>query len=200
MYVHKFNHICYDIDVITCVFFSDLFYLFDIIYKKSCNMANKRFSTHGYRKYVFLFMSSDMTPNFIDRSLLRRKHVPSKSQSSASSSLTTGKRASSVSSQKIVKRQKTYNNFSSVCDAPLDAYSIIQNKLLLALLSETKCEACDKKWNGKLYMNKREGLFVILSFECNYCNNKIYLSEYQFDHISARILLFTHLLFLIFRF
>jgi hypothetical protein len=49
---------------------------------------------------------------------------------------------------------------------------------LLSLLSKTKCESCDKQWNGKLHMNKREGLFVILSFECDYCNNKIWISEY----------------------
>jgi len=123
--------------------------------------------------------------NFIDRRRSFGENLPTRSRSSISkasitpsSSATTSKRTLSVSSQKIVKRQKTYNNSSSVCDAPLDAYSIIQNQSLLSLLSKTKCETCDKQWNGKLHMNKREGLFVIFSFECDYCNNKIWISEY----------------------
>jgi hypothetical protein len=149
-------------------------------------MANKRRSKHGFKKYVFFHLRTVIKlPNFIYRRLWREKNLRSKSKPSVStvpstslSSSTTTKRTLSVSSQKIVKKQKTYNNTSSACDAPLDAYSIIQNKLLLSLLSKTKCEVCDKKWKGKLRMNKREGLFVLLSFECNYCNNKICLSEY----------------------
>jgi hypothetical protein len=108
----------------------------------------------------------------------RSRSSISKAPTTSSSPVITSKRTLSVSSKKIVKRQKTYNNSSSAADAPLDAYSIIQNQLLLSLLSKTKCELCDKQWNGKLHMNKREGLFVILSFECDYCNNKIQIGEY----------------------
>jgi len=154
-------------------------------------MPHKRNSKRGYRKYVFSFTYSHKIPNSIcksrswaknlrpkSKSTVSKSPLPSKQQLPSSSSTTTNKRTLSVSSQKIVKRQKTHNTTSSVCDAPLDAYSIIQNQLLLALLSKTKCESCNKQWNGKLHMNKREGLFVILSFECDYCNNKICLSEY----------------------
>lgn len=134
---------------------------------------------------LFLYTMTIKISNFIDRRRLLVKNLHARSKSSIStatttpsSTATTSKRTLSVSSQKIIKRQKTYNNLSSVGDAPLDAYSIIQNQSLLSLLSKTKCETCDKQWNGKLHMNKREGLFVILSFECDYCNNKICLSQY----------------------
>ena len=150
-------------------------------------MPNKRHLKHGYRKYVFSLRSHKMS-NSIGRSQLYKRNLSSKSKSTepkppsqqvtSSSTTTSNKRTSSVSSKKIIKRQKTYNKTSSVCDAPLDAYSIIQNQLLLSLLSKTKCESCNKQWNGRLQMNKREGLFVILSFKCDYCNNIISLSEY----------------------
>jgi hypothetical protein len=149
-------------------------------------MGNKRRAKLSYRYYLFSYIPMTIKiPNFIDRHRRRGENLHRGSKSSistavttTSSSETTSKRTLSVSSQKIAKRQKTYNIVSSVGSAPLDAYSIIQNQSLLSLLSKTKCETCDKQWNGKLHMNKREGLFVILSFECDYCNNKICLSEY----------------------
>ncbi|CAF4008459.1 unnamed protein product, partial [Rotaria sordida] len=92
---------------------------------------------------------------FVDRVRPRIKNLRSKSKPSASevpatsaSISTTNKRTLSTSSQKIVKKQKTYNNLSSDSDVPLDAYSIIQNNLLLKLLSKTKCELCEKQWDA----------------------------------------------------
>ncbi|CAF5128209.1 unnamed protein product, partial [Rotaria sp. Silwood1] len=110
---------------------------------------------------------------------LRSKSEPSASEvpSTSASSSTTNKRTLPTSSQKIVKKQKTYSNLPSDSDVPLDACSIIQNNLLLTLLSKMKCALCEKQWDGKMHTNKREGLFVILSFECRFCNNKISINS-----------------------
>lgn len=81
-----------------------------------------------------------------------------------------------ASSLKIDKKATSYNKFPSTCDASLDVYSVIQNRLLVSFLSKTKCELCEKQWNGNVQMNKREGLFIILSFQCSYCKNIIVLS------------------------
>ncbi|CAF2828095.1 unnamed protein product [Rotaria sp. Silwood2] len=131
-----------------------------------------------------LWSTNDAQSTFIDRVRPRIKNLRSKSKSSESevpttsaSSSTTSKRTLSTSSLKIIKKQKTYSNLSSDSDVPLDAYSIIQNNLLLSLLSKTKCALCEKQWDGKMHMNKREGLFVILSFECRFCNNKISINS-----------------------
>jgi hypothetical protein len=168
-------------------------------------MPNKQ---HGYRKYVFSFTCNHKMPNSFDRSRSWAKNLHGKSKSTipkpssqsnqqtpSSSSTAGNKRTSSVSIKKLVKRQKTYNQTSTVSDAPLDAYSIIQNELLLSLLSKTKCECCYKQWNGKLQMNKREGLFVILSFECSNCNNEIRLSTDMF-YIRQESRIFISIFFL----
>ncbi|CAF3595071.1 unnamed protein product, partial [Rotaria socialis] len=58
-------------------------------------------------------------------------------------------------------------------NVPLDGYSIIQNQMLFALICKTNCEVCGSRWNGKMNINKREGLFLILSFQCSTCQNII---------------------------
>ncbi|CAF5189176.1 unnamed protein product, partial [Rotaria sp. Silwood1] len=40
-------------------------------------------------------------------------------------------------------------------------------------MSKTNCEDCGKRWNGTMNIKKREGLFLILSFECSSCKNTI---------------------------
>ncbi|CAF4701676.1 unnamed protein product, partial [Rotaria sp. Silwood2] len=45
--------------------------------------------------------------------------------------------------------------------------------MLHSLMCKTNCEGCGKRWNGTLNINKREGLFLILSFQCSTCQNII---------------------------
>ncbi|CAF4701620.1 unnamed protein product [Rotaria sp. Silwood2] len=45
--------------------------------------------------------------------------------------------------------------------------------MLHSLMCKTNCEGCGKRWNGTLNIYKREGLFLILSFQCSTCQNII---------------------------
>ncbi|CAF1660373.1 unnamed protein product, partial [Adineta ricciae] len=86
------------------------------------------------------------------------------------------KRSSSASQQKIIKKKKldlSSTSSNSNINIPMDGYTIIQNQILFSLMSKTNCEACGNHWNGTMNINKREGLFLIICFQCSSCANKI---------------------------
>ncbi|CAF4350274.1 unnamed protein product, partial [Rotaria sp. Silwood2] len=98
----------------------------------------------------------------------------STSQATTSNSSTTLKRSSLPSHEKITKRVKSDVSLtSSSSNVPMDSYTILQNQVLFSLMSKTNCEDCGKRWNGTMNIKKREGLFLILSFECLSCKNTI---------------------------
>ena len=59
----------------------------------------------------------------------------------------------------------------------MDGYTIIQNQILFSLMSKTNCEACGNPWNGTMNISKREGLFLIICFQCLSCANKITIGK-----------------------
>ncbi|CAF4076827.1 unnamed protein product, partial [Rotaria sordida] len=89
---------------------------------------------------------------------------------------TSSKRSSLPSHQKITKRTKldiTSTPANSNSNVPMDGYTILQNQVLFTLMCKTNCEGCGNRWNGTININKRDGLFVILSFHCSSCTNTI---------------------------
>ncbi|CAF2788287.1 unnamed protein product [Rotaria sp. Silwood2] len=56
-------------------------------------------------------------------------------------------------------------------NVPMDGCSIIQNQVLFSLMCNTNCEGCANPWSGMMNINKREGLFLILSFRCSIYQN-----------------------------
>ena len=72
----------------------------------------------------------------------------------------------------------TSTTSKSDSNIPMDGYTIIQNQMLYSLMCKTNCEACGRRWCGELNINKREGLFFILSFECSTCKNIITVGKY----------------------
>ncbi|CAF4668239.1 unnamed protein product, partial [Rotaria sp. Silwood2] len=108
-------------------------------------------------------------------SSLRSKNI-STAQTTASNLTTSSIRSSLPSQQKITKKTKldiASTSSKSDSNVPLDGYSIIQNQMLFAFVCKTNCEVCGSRWNGKMNINKREGLFLILSFQCSTCQNII---------------------------
>ncbi|CAF1352682.1 unnamed protein product [Rotaria sordida] len=92
------------------------------------------------------------------------------------SNLSTSSKRSLPSRQKITKRTKldiTSTSANSNSNVPMDGYTILQNQVLFTLMCKTNCEGCGNRWNGTININKREGLFVILSFHCSSCTNNI---------------------------
>lgn len=90
------------------------------------------------------------------------------------------KRSSYASQQKITKKRKldiTSTSLNSDSNVPIDGYTIMQNQMLFSLMSKTHCAGCGNRWNGTMNISKREGLFVILSFQCLSCLNKITIGE-----------------------
>ncbi|CAF1154630.1 unnamed protein product [Rotaria sordida] len=89
---------------------------------------------------------------------------------------TSSKHSSFPSRQKITKRIKldiTSTSENSNSNVPMNGYTILQNQMLFSLMCKTNCQSCKNRWNGEMNINKREGLFVILSFQCLSCNNTI---------------------------
>ncbi|CAF4080776.1 unnamed protein product [Rotaria sordida] len=83
------------------------------------------------------------------------------------SNLSTSSKRSLPSRQKITKRKKldiTSTSANSNSNVPMDGYTILQNQVLFTLMCKTNCEDCGNRWNGTINIKKREGLFVILSF------------------------------------
>ena len=109
-----------------------------------------------------------------------RSNAISTLQTTTSNSSTSLKRSSYASQQKITKKTKldiTSTSLNSNSNVPMDGYTIVQNQILFSLMSKTNCEACGSHWNGTMNINKREGLFVILSFQCSSCTNKITIGK-----------------------
>jgi hypothetical protein len=71
----------------------------------------------------------------------------------------------------------TSTSVNSNSNVPMDGYTILQNQVLFTLMCKTKCERCDNRWNGTIDINKREGLFMILSFQCSSCSNSINIGK-----------------------
>ncbi|CAF3486716.1 unnamed protein product [Rotaria sp. Silwood1] len=95
-------------------------------------------------------------------------------QTTISNLSTSSKRSSLPSQQKIMKRTKlNITSTSANSNVPMDGYTILQNQVLFTLMCKTNCEGCGNRWNGTININKREGLFVILSFQCSSCTNII---------------------------
>ena len=95
--------------------------------------------------------------------------------------LTTSSIHSSLPSQQKIKK-KTKLDISSApsksdSNVPLDGYSIIQNQALFSFMCNTNCKGCGNRWNGMMNINKREGLFLILSFQCSICQNIITIGK-----------------------
>jgi hypothetical protein len=108
----------------------------------------------------------------------------------ASNVSTSSKRSSLPSQQKITKRTKlditsTSANSNSNSDLPMDGYTILQNQILFTLMCKTNCEKCGNRWNGKININKREGLFLILCFQCSSCGNTITIGKYLLRTIEV---------------
>ena len=102
----------------------------------------------------------------------------STSQAITSNSSTILKHSSLPSHEKITKRVKSDVSLtSSNSNVPMDGYTILQNQVLFSLMSKTSCEDCGKRWNGTMNITKREGLFLILSFECLSCKNIINIGK-----------------------
>jgi ribosomal protein L44E len=88
------------------------------------------------------------------------------------------KRPSYASEQKITKKTKLdITSTSSNSNVPIDGYTILQNQMLFSLMSKTNCQGCGNRWNGTININKREGLFMILSFQCSSCKHAITIGE-----------------------
>ncbi|CAF4243315.1 unnamed protein product, partial [Rotaria sordida] len=93
---------------------------------------------------------------------------------------TSSKRSPLPSQQKIMKRTKldiTSTSANPNSNVPMDGYTILQNQVLFTLMCKTNCEGCGNRWNGTININKREGLFVILSFQCSSCTNIITIGK-----------------------
>ncbi|CAF3884014.1 unnamed protein product, partial [Rotaria sp. Silwood1] len=111
----------------------------------------------------------------MEASSLQSKNI-STTQTTTSNLTTSSTRSSLPSQQKIKNKTKldiTSTSSKSYSKVPLDRYSIIQNQVLLSLIFKTNCEACRNRWSGNMNINKREGLFLILSFQCSICQNII---------------------------
>ncbi|CAF1612010.1 unnamed protein product [Rotaria sp. Silwood1] len=111
----------------------------------------------------------------MEASSLQSKNI-STTQTTTSNLTTSSTRSSLPSQQKIKKKTKldiTSTSSKSYSKVPLDRYSIIQTQVLLSLIFKTNCEACRNRWSGNMNINKREGLFLILSFQCSICQNII---------------------------
>ncbi|CAF1680898.1 unnamed protein product, partial [Rotaria magnacalcarata] len=111
----------------------------------------------------------------IEISSLQLKNI-STAQTTTSNLTTSSIRSSLPSQQKITKKTKLDTPSTSSkpdSNVPLDGYSTIQSQMLFALICKTNCEVCGSRWNGKMNINKREGLFLILSFQCSTCQNII---------------------------
>ncbi|CAF4197707.1 unnamed protein product [Rotaria sordida] len=97
-------------------------------------------------------------------------------QTATSDLSTSSKRSSLPSQQKITKRIKldiTPTSSNSNSNVPLDGYTIVQNPVLFSLMCQTNCRGCGNRWSGIMNIKKREGLFVILSFQCSSCKNTV---------------------------
>ncbi|CAF5008141.1 unnamed protein product [Rotaria sp. Silwood1] len=89
--------------------------------------------------------------------------------------------ASSLQSKNISTTQTTTSNLTtSSTRSSLPSQQKIKNKTKLDITStssksysKTNCEACRNRWSGNMNINKREGLFLILSFQCSICQNII---------------------------
>ena len=102
----------------------------------------------------------------------------STSQATTSNSSTTLKHSSLPSHEKITKRmQLDISLTSSNSNVPMDGYTILQNQVLFPLMNKTSGEDCGKRWNGTMNIKKREGLFLILSFEYLSCKNIINIGK-----------------------
>ncbi|CAF3053373.1 unnamed protein product, partial [Rotaria sp. Silwood2] len=105
-----------------------------------------------------------------------QSNITSTLRTTTSNPSTSSKRSSLPSKQKITKRIKldiTSTSANSNSNVPMDGYTILQNQVLFTLMCKTNCEGCGNRWNGTININKREGLFVILSFQCSSCKNTI---------------------------
>jgi hypothetical protein len=112
------------------------------------------------------------------RSSARPLPTSTSQTTTSSNSSTTLKRSSLPSHEKIAKRMKSDVSLtSSNSNVPMDGYTIIQNQVLFSLMGKTNCEGCRKHWNGIMDIEKREGLFLILSFQCSSCRNIINIGK-----------------------
>ena len=101
-------------------------------------------------------------------------------QKTTSNLTTTSKRSSLPSQQKITKRMKLdipSTSSNSTSNVPMDGYTIVENQVLFSLMCKTNCQGCGIRWSGIMNINKREGLFVILSFQCPSCENTITIGK-----------------------
>ncbi|CAF4026645.1 unnamed protein product [Rotaria sp. Silwood2] len=97
-------------------------------------------------------------------------------QTTISNSSTSLKRLSLPSQQKITKRTKldiTSTSSNSTSNVSMDGCTTLQNQVLFSLMCKTNCEGCGNRWSGTMDINKREDLFLILSFQCSSCTNTI---------------------------
>ncbi|CAM4845959.1 unnamed protein product [Rotaria magnacalcarata] len=124
------------------------------------------------------------TRRFSSGQLTRQRQLPAKSSSSVTSkidaraAITTASsvRQSLPSKEKIEKNKKINdvpNQTRSDENLPMDGYTIIQNQILHSLMRRTKCQGCGNVWNGAMTAKKREGLFLMLCFECAACKKVI---------------------------
>jgi hypothetical protein len=90
---------------------------------------------------------------------------------------TSSKRSSLPSQQKITKRIKLDTTSTSNSNVPMNGYTIVQNQVLFCLMSKTRCGDCGNCWNGTMNINKREGLFFSLLFQCSSCGNSVNIGK-----------------------
>ncbi|CAF1518925.1 unnamed protein product, partial [Rotaria sordida] len=136
-------------------------------------MANKRktkrCSTRAATKRIRKNLQSIQTSSL-------QSNIKSTIQTTTLDLSTSSKHSSLPSQHKIMKRTKldiTSTLSNSDSNMPMDGYTILQNQVLFTLMCKTNCEGCGNRWNGTININKREGLFVILSFQCSSCTNII---------------------------
>ncbi|CAF4782972.1 unnamed protein product [Rotaria sp. Silwood2] len=76
--------------------------------------------------------------------------------------------ASSLQSKNISTTQTTTLNLTTS-----STRSSLPSQEKITKKNETNCEACGNRWSGNMSINKREGLLLILSFQCSICQNII---------------------------
>ena len=120
--------------------------------------------------------------------MARQKQLAAKSASSVTSKIdaraaittATSVRQSLPSKEKLEKNKKINdvpNQTRSDENLPMDGYTIIQNQILYSLMRQTKCQGCGNVWNGVMATKKREGLFLLICFECVACKKAITIGK-----------------------
>lgn len=151
-------------------------------------------SNKNMKRYVIISFHSDIlfiyvllrcsrrisTKRMVQKRSVEKPSAKPRAPTIASRATTSSTDLSLPSRQKLPKQptqNRTAISSASYSNTPMDGYTIVQNQVLYSLMCKTKCEGCGNRWIGTMNTKKREGLFLIISFQCESCQKTVTIGK-----------------------